>query len=292
MFDHLDDPSPPPSLDEAMPLVESHRRRLIRRRRIAAAMGASSVVVAVVATTVTLAHGGALSLHTTVPVASPSATSRPAATPVTSPVTTAEVPATITPPPTTNRTTSTPTVPPVRPTIAPVQATSQITYRPFTASGQVDPSLRVTSTDTGTCSGYGDGAGRTYYRCIGGSGGVYDPCFASSLNLAAPLVCPTDPATPDVVRFTAASGGPPNLPPSAARQPWAMQLSNGESCRFVSAAWSGLGPYACQPTSITHQPVADCRQPTPGQPSWIADCQDQMTNASPFGAKQVTKVWF
>jgi hypothetical protein len=69
-----------------------------------------------------------------------------------------------------------------------------------------------------------------------------------------------------------------------------MQLSNGMICEFVSAAWGGLGPYGCSTPGVSTP--ADCRTPQLSTPYWTADCQDQDTDASPFTAMTVQKVWF
>jgi hypothetical protein len=168
--------------------------------------------------------------------------------------------------------------------------TQEITYDPFTTSG-ISPSLHVTSQVTGTCIRYGRGTtGHVYFRCFATGGGIYDPCFAGPRDTNAPLVCPTDPTSSEVVALTATtvtSDGPPS--PSVI--PWAMQLSSGQVCLFVSAAWSGLGPYGCQP-GPSPQPVADCHTPQSSRPLWTAACQDQETDASPFASKDVVRVWF
>ena len=166
--------------------------------------------------------------------------------------------------------------------------TQDVTYQPFTATGAIDPAMHVTSTVTGTC--LTDEAGRSY-RCFdsGAAAGVYDPCFAGPHGTAAPIVCPGNPATGDVVEFTATSvTGPPLATTS---RPWAMQLAGGQVCVFVSAAWGGLGPYGCQFGKPSVTP-ADCRQPQSAVPWWTTSCQDDMTAASPFTSVRVTKVWF
>ncbi len=165
--------------------------------------------------------------------------------------------------------------------------TEQITYEPFTATGTIDPNLRITSHVAGTCV---SGETSRAYRCFGesASGVIYDPCFASPLMTSEPLVCPRNPATGDVVAFSATSL--PTPAPNKATRPWAMQLSNGQVCLFVSAAWSGLGPYNCQ---TENTPIwADCRQPQPSQPFWTTECQYQETNTSTFSPNDVRRVWF
>jgi len=167
-------------------------------------------------------------------------------------------------------------------------ATRDITYQPFTTTGGLDPNLRVASRTTGTCIRYGV-TGRFEYRCFANppAGGIYDPCFAGPLGPASPLVCPSDPVNTNVVEFTATATSADA--PMTSTPPWAMQLSDGQVCLFVSAAWGGLGPYSCQ---TTHHPIwADCRAPQPSQPWWTAECQAQQNDSSPFAANQVTKIW-
>jgi len=168
--------------------------------------------------------------------------------------------------------------------------TQQITYQPFTTTG-IDPDLVVTSQVAGTCIRYSRGADmRYYFRCFGTTHGVYDPCFAGPQGTRALLVCPTSPTSDDVVGFTVTSVTS-DEPPTPSTIPWAMQLSSGQVCLLVSAAWSGLGPYGCQPGRA--QPiVSDCHTPESSQPSWIAACQEQETAASPFTSETVTRVWF
>ncbi len=172
----------------------------------------------------------------------------------------------------------------------PSVGTRQVTYNPFTATG-IEASLHVTSQVTGTCIRYGGGvAGRFSYRCFGTPGGIYDPCFAGPSSTTAPLVCPTSPTSDDVVRFTVTSVTADEPAPTS-KIPWAMELSGGEVCLLVSAAWGGLGPYACQ-RAAPAQSVADCHAPQSGQPSWTAACQVQQTDASPFASRDVTTLWY
>jgi hypothetical protein len=172
--------------------------------------------------------------------------------------------------------------------LPPPPFTQQVTYQPFTANG-IDPALHVTQRLSGTCIHDHEGT-RDYYRCFANpSSAIYDPCFAGPHGAADPLVCPRNPATVDVVELTATSVT--SDPPSSLTRPWAMQLSNGQVCQFVEAAWGGLGPYGCASTGGA-QPVSDCREPVAAQPWWTTDCQDQLTDASPFVATRVVKVWY
>jgi hypothetical protein len=166
--------------------------------------------------------------------------------------------------------------------------TQEIQYQPFTANG-IDPKLHVTQRLTGTCIRTQEGS-RNYYRCFANpSSGIYDPCFAGPHGTAEPLVCPTNPETPDVVELTATSVT--SDPPTTVTRPWAMQLGSGRVCLFVSAAWGGLGPYSCVTGGIA-QPVADCHEPASAQPWWTAACQKQLTDASPFTSSRVVKLWY
>ncbi len=168
--------------------------------------------------------------------------------------------------------------------------TREITYEPFTTAG-INPSLHVTDHATGTCIRYGRGtAGRHYFRCFANGGGIYDPCFAGPQTTNAPLVCPASPTSSDVVAFTV-TAVTSDEPPSPTLIPWAMQLSDGQVCLLVAAAWNGLGPYQCEPV-LTRPSFADCHTPESSQPSWITACQEQETAASPFTSKDVAKLWF
>ncbi len=168
--------------------------------------------------------------------------------------------------------------------------TLAMNYQPFTGTS-IAPGLVVTSHVVGTCIRYSRGTDlRTYFRCFGNGQGIYDPCFAGSDGTRAPLVCPTSPTADDVVGFTVTSVTS-DEPPTRSTIPWAMQLSSGQVCLLVSAAWSGLGPYGCQPARAQHS-VSDCHSPEASQPSWTAACQEQETDASPFTSETVTKVWF
>lgn len=111
--------------------------------------------------------------------------------------------------------------------------------------------------------------------------------FAGPHGTADPLVCPSNPAVVDVVAFTATAVT--SDPPTAVTGPWAMRLSNGQVCQLVSAAWGGLGPFSCTKAGAA-QPFADCREPVVG-PFWTTECQDEVTDASPFVAAQVVTVW-
>jgi hypothetical protein len=174
-------------------------------------------------------------------------------------------------------------------TTPPSQGTRIIAYEPYSAKGTIDPTLRVTKTVTGSCQAAGV-AGNSSFRCFAQpSSTIYDPCFAPPGATTGPLLCPSpDPASSGVIRFDV---GPLPSPLSGAPQarPWAMQLSSGEVCVLVNAAWGGLGPFGCQVTPIGM--VADCHVPQQSTPLWTAQCQLQQTDASPFTPYEVDTIW-
>jgi hypothetical protein len=174
--------------------------------------------------------------------------------------------------------------------------TEQVTYRPFTGA-TLKPDQHVAARESGTCFQYGGGAqGRYLYRC-----GTLQPCVAGSLGPNAPLACPlgANPAANDVVLWTATSVDTTGFIPATAKTPFAMQLSNGAMCELVNAAWSGLGPFGCDGSAggggSPAATPADCHQPvaaTAATRYWTAECQDQLTQSSPFTSTTVVKVWF
>lgn len=208
-------------------------------------------------------------------------TKSPSHVPANQPITTSPLPSSPTSTTTLPAPTTTTTAPPV------AAGTQQITYEPFVGSG-VDSSLHVTARESGSCYQYGGGVDiRYYYRC-----GTIQPCFAGPQGTSAPLVCPaaSNPTTNDVVMWTATTVNTTSFLPATTKTPFAMQLSNGAVCAFVSAAWGGLGPYGCSTPGVTTP--ADCQQPKAATPYWTASCQDQLTDTSPFTSMTVEKVWF
>ena len=160
----------------------------------------------------------------------------------------------------------------------------------WVALDRVDPALHVTSRGSGSCYRFGGGAaGRYYYRC-----GTDQPCFAGPQGTATPLVCPFlgNPTTDQVILWTATSVDT-SAPPATVKTPFAMKLSNGTVCVFVSAAWGGLGPFDCQAAMANASAVpADCHEPVEGSPYWTVECQNAKTDSSPFSSATVLMVWF
>lgn len=168
----------------------------------------------------------------------------------------------------------------------PASGTREVTFEPLSEQGTINPALEVTTTVSGNCFSSGV-AGNSSYRCLSGHD-VYDPCFSAPKATSGPLLCTSDPAANDVIRFdTGALPGPSAGAPET--RVWAMELSNGQVCVVVNAAWSGLGPFGCQPSPPG--PLSDCHTPAPSDPWWTAACQDQTSDSSPFTAFQVNEVW-
>jgi hypothetical protein len=263
-------PAPRPErVERALRAMRARRTRL-RRFRIAAVSSALVVVaaVAILATQISPTSSPRLRVE-----GQPSTSTHSAPSTTAAPTSTTSSTAT--------STTSTPTTA--------VPGSREITYQPFTAAGVIDPGLHVTASVTGTCI---SGEVKRAYRCFGTSpaGGIYDPCFVGPQGTTAPLACPLNPAAGDIVEFSVTSVTS-QAPVTTTRRPWAMQLSGGQVCLFVSAAWGGLGPYDCQFNNASATP-ADCRQPQPSQPWWTAECQDQKSDASPFTTNTVRTLWF
>jgi hypothetical protein len=149
--------------------------------------------------------------------------------------------------------------------------------------------VQVTSTVAGTCVSPGV-AGTSSYRCFAQPhAAIDDPCFAPPRATSGPLECVTDPTTDEAVQFDVGPLPAP-LPGAPATRPWAMQLSNGQVCLLVAAAWGALGPFAC-PTRGATSSVADCHVPQPGVPWWSAECQAQEEDSIPFSVYRVDRIW-
>ncbi len=164
--------------------------------------------------------------------------------------------------------------------------TRVLTFEPFSVQGTVLSTLRVTATVSGHCL-TGGVAGNSSYRCFAGND-IYDPCFARPGASNGPLLCTSNPARSEVVQLDVGTlpeplGGVPE------ERSWAIQLSNGQICVLVDAAWGGLGPFGCQPAPPAT--LADCHVPEKASPWWTAGCQDQASDSSPFSSYRVTTVW-
>jgi len=165
-------------------------------------------------------------------------------------------------------------------------STLQVFYDPYSPGGAVLPTLRVTTTVSGSCQASGV-AGNSSFRCFAGNA-IYDPCFAPRGATSGPLLCPLNPVKPDMVRLDTGALPTP-LSGAPADRPWALELSNGQVCMLVNAAWGGLGPFQCPAT--TPGPLVDCHSPQSGSRWWTAACQDHLSNSSPFAKQRVTTIW-
>lgn len=166
--------------------------------------------------------------------------------------------------------------------------TEEVAYYPFTPLGTADPSLSITRTVSGTCTGDGV-AGADSYRCFAHpSGEIFDPCFSPPRASSGPLLCVPAPNVTDVVAFDA--GALAAASPRAPLRLWAMELADGQVCVLVDAAWSGLGPFAC-PAPTARGSFADCHPPVRGASAWSAACQNAETASSPFTTVLVHRAW-
>lgn len=182
-------------------------------------------------------------------------------------------------------------------TVTSPAGTTITVYDPFTAGGRVKASLRVVLRSSGRCyASVGAVDDLDYYRCFGTNVGVLSPCFAGprgTSDLPATLLCPGDPRSREVVVFSARSVVPPPAVPVGVMEPWEVELSTGQACRFVAAAWGGLGPYDCQVEAFSGAgAMADCHVPKPAAPFWTAECQADKTTSSPFEPEVVKEAWF
>ena len=252
--------------------VDQRTWQIRRRRHLLVATAATVVAGLAVAVPVYLTSGDArstvnvLTSPNTVPettAAPTTSTARPPAQPSPSPANPATAPLTTAPP-----------------------GTHVITYDPFSAEGAIRQGLHVTKVVNGSCNSSGV-AGNYSYRCLAGST-IYDPCFAHPSATSGPVVCPTNPSTPNLIQLNT---GP--LPTPATGLPgkrvWATQLADGQICTQINAAWGGLGPFSCQPSPS--RPLADCHVPKQANPWWAAECQTQLNTNSPFSPYRVVTVW-
>jgi hypothetical protein len=167
--------------------------------------------------------------------------------------------------------------------------TQEVRFDPYSPQGTLLPTEQVVLTVSGTCVAAGV-AGTTSFRCFAQPHStIYDPCFAPAHATSGPLECVADPAAPEAVEFdTGALPGPPAGAPST--RPWAMELSDGQVCILVAAAWGALGPFSC-PTPGATSSVADCHVPRQAVPWWTTACQAQQSETSAFVSVRVDKIW-
>jgi hypothetical protein len=182
---------------------------------------------------------------------------------------------------TTTTTTSTTTTPP--------SGTHDVDYDPFTTQGAIDPQLQIVARLSATTCFQGGVAGSSSYRCFTQPSAIYDPCFAPPGAASGPLLCPSSPDRPQVTELSLSPL--PQAPQQgvAEQRPWAVQLTDGQVCVLVNAAWGGFGPLGCQPSAPG--PLADCHMPVHGTPWWTVACQAKEAASSPFLLYRVDTLW-
>jgi len=151
-------------------------------------------------------------------------------------------------------------------------ATQVTTFNPWTAAGKlaagIKVSERVRAADCTYSSSYDMGNGDAW-RCFQTSGAFYDPCFAPpNRSRVTQVACITNPWAGKAIILTLAkplarsSWGTPRA--SAAKYPWAMDLSNGQRCSVIggtSQVVDGVGLYyGC--------PRGDASDPSTGSRPW------------------------
>jgi len=116
--------------------------------------------------------------------------------------------------------------------------TNVIVFSPWSASG-LQPAFTVVARVKGSCFTNSISTGRAdAWRCMVGND-IYDPCFASASGSV--VACADDPFARRVRLVTldkAVSKGkaPAAGFPSSKDEPWALRLSTGEVCQFITGA--------------------------------------------------------
>jgi hypothetical protein len=187
---------------------------------------------------------------------------------------------------TTTTTTSTTTTTTTSPS-----GTHDVDYEPFTTQGTIDPQLQIVARLSATTCFSGGVAGGSSYRCFTQPSAIYDPCFARPGATSGPLLCPVSPDRPQVTELSLSPLPPQAQQGVAEERPWAVQLTDGQVCVLVNAAWGGFGPLGCQPS--VPRPLADCHMPVQGQgtPWWTVACQAKEAASSPFLLYRVDTLW-
>jgi hypothetical protein len=118
--------------------------------------------------------------------------------------------------------------------------TSARLYSPYSASGRI---VIRTSTRRGSCfSGSLATARRDAWRCSYGNY-IVDPCFKSAARRD--VVCPLGPSLRSGIRLVLTKALPRRYrnhgTPSTRLQPWALRLTNGTYCQYVTGASNAIG---------------------------------------------------
>jgi len=166
-------------------------------------------------------------------------------------------------------------------------ATKVVTYNPFTPTGTLEPTLKVVAVKSGVTPCQSSGAaGWSSFRCFTNPE-IYDPCFAPPSATTGPVYCPVLLPRRDVVEVRTGQL-PPLFKGGSEYRPWALELSDGQVCEFVNAAWGGLGPFGCVSPPGK---AADCRVPTANYGRWTTLCQKTEKLGSPFTEYRVSILW-
>jgi hypothetical protein len=118
--------------------------------------------------------------------------------------------------------------------------TSARLYTPYSPSGRI---VIRTSTRRGSCfSGSLATARRDAWRCSYGNY-IVDPCFKSAARRD--VVCPLGPSLRSGIRLALTRGLPRRYgnhrTPSTRLQPWALRLTDGAYCQYITGASSAIG---------------------------------------------------
>jgi len=121
--------------------------------------------------------------------------------------------------------------------------TQVLTFHPFVSTGPA-PGITIGLKTTGDCIGsIADGGRPDTYRCFlnntePGHGNIIDPCFKSP-NGETYVLCfqsPWDHSALEVQPTSEATGNP-----LASDDPWALKLTNGRECTYVTGATLLIG---------------------------------------------------
>jgi hypothetical protein len=132
-------------------------------------------------------------------------------------------------------------------------ATAVERYTPFNADGSASSAIQITATRGGDCWTGSLAAQRSdAWRCMSRHL-IYDPCFAASpdaITVLCPVHGPWDPRVLELDGVALDASVANRDRPSA----WALQLTNGLRCGFLTGATSAIGNlranFVCSPKVI------------------------------------------
>jgi hypothetical protein len=163
--------------------------------------------------------------------------------------------------------------------------TQQMTLNPFSPRG-LGPGVRVVFQTTASCENgsEADSSRADAYRCFltqsePNGGNIADPCFSDPFGSLGYLLCFESPVDLNAVEVepTNAIGVGQSTPDSP---PWALKLTNGQFCVFITGATAALGNerlnYGCPKGDVYGDPDRS-------QPQWTVSYQ-------PNGSSQLVSV--